>query len=373
MSEIRIGQSALLSAVKSASLAVDSKASIPILANVRLTAADGTLTVQGTDITVTMTVKVPCEGAVDVTVPAKGFCDAVERAYTRKRGRKGKDAVDPTVAVSVEGTSVTVAGDSSAKLYGISAADWPVCASGEGFPVFYQATQLRAAVDYVLPAVSKDESRFHLNGACFAGSDLVATDGHRLHRVSGLPGVDVERIVGKRALTALIKLLKGYNGDVSATFGEVCSFSAGNAVLTVKATDAQFPPYEQVIPGGHHKQIRVACGAFLAALEGARPLTCDTRGVSLEAVADRIVVSADNPERGEFRQEIPGNMTVEPATDTPAHYVAGFNPRYLVDALDAQGDEILTLQAEGEMDPIRVDTLGVGLTTRTAVIMPMRL
>ena len=52
---MQIGQNALLGAVKAAALAVDNKASMPILANVRLTSENGVLTVTGTDLNTTVT------------------------------------------------------------------------------------------------------------------------------------------------------------------------------------------------------------------------------------------------------------------------------------------------------------------------------
>lgn len=401
---MRIGQNTLLNAIKAAVLAADPKSIMPILGHVRLTAKDGRLTVSGTDLHVTAVATVACEGDMDILVPAKGLKDAVDKAFPKSKGRKAKDAVDPTVELTVDVRTLgeddkaprqywlKVTGEGTFILPAMDPAEYPVlpAVDSKDAPTFYQTGRFLDALSYVGLAVPNNETRFHLNGACFAGTDIVSTDGHRLHRVSGLPGVPEcivpdgngktatlpGWIVPKRGIVALSKVAKGFAGDVVATWAwPFVRFTVGDVTVTAKCIDSPFPSYEQVIPKNNAKRLTIGRGALLSVLSSATPFTRDTWGVKVDAKPDHIVVSADNPDLGDFSQTVPANLADIHASEAPAHFVAGFNPRYLVEAVDTgdAADEPLTFQVDDDLGPIVLDTLADGGLVRTAVIMPMRI
>src|SRR4029079_12861144 len=94
--------------------------------------------------------------------------------------------------------------------------------------------------------------------------------------------------------------------------------------LAVKLIDAQFPPYEQVIPKEHNKVITVDRARLIDALRRAQLMSSETRGVKISATKEGIPVASDNPDLGEVREELDADYNGTEAISI------GFNPKYVV-------------------------------------------
>src|SRR5678810_861152 len=92
--------------------------------------------------------------------------------------------------------------------------------------------------------------------------------------------------------------------------------------LAVKLIDAQFPPYEQVIPKEHKKVITVDRSRLIDALRRAQLMSSETRGVKIAAAKEGITITSDNPDLGEVREELDADYNAEPVA-------IGFNPKYM--------------------------------------------
>ncbi len=150
---------------------------------------------------------------------------------------------------------------------------------------------------------SKDATRFPLCGVLVDGTVLVATDGHRLIKVAGVPsgGSAGEKpptatyIVPVAPLLAAVKLA-GAKGllqigldDAGKLLGTIHCIGpepkfgvrVACGAVPFKAIDAKFPPYEQVLPKPEeYKHGRIALNAaYLAATDE----VCR----ALDAVSDR--------------------------------------------------------------------------------------
>ena len=139
----------------------------------------------------------------------------------------------------------------------------------------------------------------------------------------------------------------------------------GNTAISVKLIEAQFPPYEQVIPKDSERKVPVDRAALLEALKRISIMSSDkTQGVKVALAEGALRISSDNPDLGEAREEL------EVKYDQPPVQI-GFNARYLIDLLGQMGTEKVRLELNGELDPgvIRpadgTDYLGV--------VMPMRI
>jgi DNA polymerase III subunit beta len=134
--------------------------------------------------------------------------------------------------------------------------------------------------------------------------------------------------------------------------------------IAVRLIDAQFPPYEQVIPKDHKKVITVDRMRFIDALRRAQLMSSETRGVKVAATKDGMTITSDNPDLGEVREELDAEYNGDPIA-------IGFNPKYVVELLTQMTSDQITISLGGELDPGLIrpftgdDYLGV--------VMPMRI
>jgi DNA polymerase-3 subunit beta len=134
--------------------------------------------------------------------------------------------------------------------------------------------------------------------------------------------------------------------------------------LAVKLIDAQFPPYEQVIPKEHKKVITLDRSRFIDALRRAQLMSSETRGVKVAATKEGITVTSDNPDLGEVREELDADYNGEAIA-------IGFNPKYMVELLGQMTSDSITIKLGGELDPGLVEPTGGD--TYLGVVMPMRI
>ena len=86
--------------------------------------------------------------------------------------------------------------------------------------------------------------------------------------------------------------------------------------------------------------------------------------MKLELSAETMVMTADNPDKGVGRIEVPISLEGEPLT-------TGFNATYLTEAVEACDTEQVRMEFQGELDPCVVrPSEGIELL---AVVMPMRI
>jgi DNA polymerase-3 subunit beta len=117
-------------------------------------------------------------------------------------------------------------------------------------------------------------------------------------------------------------------------------------MLSVKLTSVTFPPYEQVIPTTHERHIIVGRQELLSAFRRAEVMAPEkTATIRVQLQPGKLEITADNPNLGVARQEIP----VEYQDDALA---VGFNARYLIDVLEAMETDEVRLEFQGELDPV---------------------
>jgi DNA polymerase-3 subunit beta len=137
-----------------------------------------------------------------------------------------------------------------------------------------------------------------------------------------------------------------------------------DVTLAVKLIDAQFPPYDMVIPKEHKKTLVIDRHRLIDALKRAQLMSSDTRGVKLSAEGANLTITSDNPDLGEVREEL------DTEYGGPAVSI-GFNPKYVIELLSQMASDQVGLHLGGELDPglfkplTGDDYLGV--------VMPMRI
>ncbi len=267
------------------------------------------------------------------------------------------------------------AGNARYKLVGMSDRDYPRLPDHR--EVTFTEVSASAVVDMIgktLFAVSPDDSRHHLSGI-YLESDgermrMVATDGHRLCKVErelgAAPTLERGVIIPRKGVAEIRRLLESAQetADLGLT-ADTIFVRARDVVLSVKLVDAQFPPYDQVIPKGADKSITAPRQALLDTLKRVDVMAPErSHGVRFELSKGRLRVISDNPDLGEAREDLDVVYDRE-------DLVIGFNARYFIDVLGEIDEEEVVVELTAELDPGLIrpasgrDYLGV--------VMPMRI
>ena len=239
--------------------------------------------------------------------------------------------------------------------------------------------ELANAVAGVLPAVSEDARRYHLDGISVEVDDarirLTATDGHRLHhRLVSCSTSGAKYIAGCLPATALT-VLAAKGGDVQIDVGGTLWHICQGPLTVVARAEDDFPPYEQVIP----KTVQLIC-------------TVDRR-VFVEAVKRLVGAVKGLKKKGEkvprgavFLTDFSGKAIVGQVTDCdtgdvvvaevkiPVRFEScahrqkkiAINPSYMLEAIESMDGDEITVGFNGPRDPVKFSS-----RASLAIVMPM--
>lgn len=323
-------RSALVDALNLVGQVVAQRTPKPALTCVRLTAAEGTLSLDATDMEVSIrlaTSRVEVAEPGEALIPASKLNDIVREAH------------DPTLTITTQQEQAEITGqDSRFKIFGYPISDFPELSSTEGDPDFtVSAAELHRLVALTIFATARENSRYAMSGVLFDREKnklcVVATDGHRLALAKGScsGGTDqpVTAIVPTKALTLLLRLFDDAEQTVAVKVkdGQIV-FASEQAVLTSKLQEGNFPPYKDVIPKDGDKKATLATDLLISGIRQAALLTNEeSKGVRMAFADNALTLSSRAPEMGEaeIKVELP-EYQGEPLD-------IGFNPTYLLDAL----------------------------------------
>lgn len=316
---IVVERAALLKALTATARAVEARNTIPILANVLLTATPEHLQVRGTDLDIEITTTCPatCTPGT-ITVPAKTLLEIV---------RKFPDGAEVTMSLEGE-TLIVKAGRSKFRLGTIDAASYPNISKTE----FGQAVtlDLSALFKPVAFAASVDPNRYHLNGVFLHASSgklvAVSTDGHRLAKTF-IPydGPDFAIIVPTKSVNLVPQ------GDVSvsvSTDNNKIRIEHGDAVMVSNLVQGTYPDYTRAIPAHNDRIVSADKSGLVSVLDRLSVVANERsgRGVKLTATDGNLALAVRHPDFGVSEED----MQVEWDGDS---YEIGFNSGYLLDLL----------------------------------------
>jgi DNA polymerase-3 subunit beta len=355
----------------------DKKSAMPVLANVLLAAEGNALRVSATDLYLSVSGQTAAEvvNAGSVAVPAK---DLLERVKAMPDG--------PVQITARDGAQTVIKAVGSPRrytLHGMPGGEFPQLpkpapdAPSLELPV--ELLSLLIARTHF--SISTDETRAHVNSALFewAGQRvrMVSTDGHRLSKMEvTLEGTSATAtmLIPLKAIAELRRLADEAKAEKDAPTvhitqsGPNAFFGVAGMQFSVKLVDAQFPPYQQVIPGASDRHVRAPRSQFSEALRAVSLAASDrTGGVKLTITQRALRITSESPESGNGFDEVPVEY------DGP-EVTIGFNAKYFLDVLNAIEDDEIILGVSGELDPA---VLRPGSESAqqsyVAVIMPMRI
>ena len=198
---------------------------------------------------------------------------------------------------------------------------------------------------------------------------MAATDGHRMHVAEGIQSFDDETLIDAQSAIAIRDSVKASDADwvMARKWKNTLEISIEgpllDVLLTAKAVEGTFPPYQQIIKG-HEHSYELDAAMLRESLQTAMKVIrakADKNGshdVELRANGDLRVSTPVG-----FREVLELTRGAK-----PEHH-AGVNPLYLVDAIRGADGPVRIGYGDDELDAIEI-TPKQG---RLAVVMPVRI
>lgn len=363
----KIQRESLLKPLQLVSGVVERRQTLPVLANVMLTADTQGITLTGTDLEVELVarVKLEVEEGGETTLPARKFLDICRTLPDQA-----------LIEINVEDERALVrSGRSRFTLSTLPAADFPAVES-MGVAKEFEIPQgsLRQLIERTHFAMAQQDVRYYLNGLMLELAQgrlrAVATDGHRLAlcetpvdlTVSGVQQV----IVPRKGVAELMRLLDDTEEPARVAIGtNHIKISLPDVQFTSKLVDGRFPEYERVIPKDYDKTLHAERDALRQALTRTSILSNEKyRGVRMQLAAGVLRLTAHNPEQEEAEEELEVEYS-------GSELEIGFNVTYLLDALGAISADKVEMGFTNANSSCLIQA--VESTRCKYVVMPMRL
>ncbi|HSN73169.1 MAG TPA: DNA polymerase III subunit beta [Steroidobacteraceae bacterium] len=356
---------AILAPLQAVMGVVERRQTMPILANVLLSAKGQTLSITATDLEVELvaSAEFDIQQGGEVTVPGRKLLDICRALPERS-----------TVTFSVEGEKALLrSGRSRFSLSTLPASEFPTIEEINATQtISIPQAEFRRLVEKTGFSMAQQDVRYYLNGMLLEteGKTIraVATDGHRLALCEVALGdkVSGQQVIVPRKGVLEIQRVLGQDGAVEVSIGSNhVRIRVDGVRLTSKLIDGRFPEYGRVIPSNPQKLVMADRDALRAALQRAAILSNEKyRGIRLGIRDNTIVIQAHNPEQEEAEEELE-------ATYSGEELEIGFNVTYLLDALGAIESEEVEIGLTDANSSCLLRSQG--RADAKYVVMPMRL
>ncbi len=360
---ISIKKDDLLLGIQAVIGAITQKNTLPILLNVLLEVNNNVrITATDLDIGITATTEAKIHEKGAVTVPAKRFADIIKELPNTEIEITAKK--NNTIIIKTETTTckiLTTPKDEFPQL--------PTPTTIE--EIVIKQTDLKQMLLATTFAMSRDETRYVLNGICCAISKnnikLIATDGRRLsivkHKQATSAQEEKKYIIPTKTTQELLKNLNDTE-QIKIQFSKnQVTFSLNNLYIVSRLVEGEFPDYKQAIPNEADKKLVVERNKLIPAIKRASLLTTpESQAIKLQLTKNKLVVSKATPEIGETKEEIEVKYTGN-------DLLVGFNPTYLQEALKSIKQDIVEIELTGPEKPgvIRIDD------TYIYIVLPMQI
>jgi DNA polymerase III subunit beta len=361
--KVTVDRDELAAGLQLVSRAASSRGTVQVLGGVGIRAADGLLELEATDMELSLrtTVSATVEGEGALVVPAKLLGDIVRLL--------------PSGAVTLahrpeDGVATIEAGAYSSRLNVFAVEDFPRLPSVDVPLQEIDAAALLDTVQRVSRAASRDESRPVLTGilAQFEGSKLTmaATDSYRMsvketELESG--GPELEAIIPARALDELSRVAAGAEKVQLGVNENHVIFGAGDAWLTTRRIDGQFPNVAQLRPESFEVALELDRGELLDAVRRAAVMAQRNTPLRLRFSEGELTISAQSQDVGETRESLAVRYSGEPLE-------IGFNAEFLREGLESVTASEVKLEL---INPLRPGLLSADGDSFWYLIMPIRL
>lgn len=341
-----VARSELSEALSVVSRGLSARSTLPILSGILVTASDGRIRFQTTDLEVSVRTQVAAlvEEEGRSVLPGRLFSDIV------------RSMPEAAVSVTVEkDIAVVSSSNASFTLKTLSADDFPK------FPevtvdekVSLPSEVVTNIVRQVAKAVSRDETRAVLTGVLFTveGHSLrmVATDSYRLavreQLLDEAAGDAIEVVVPGKALDEVSRLVAGHEKlELGVSENQVvCEF--GETTFVTRRIEGSFPNYRQLLPKETETKVRVSTEEFVAAVKRVSLMAQHNAPLRLSVHAEdqTLSLSATTQDVGDASEDLMAKV------EGPDVEIA-FNHAFLMDGLASISAEETLVEVVSPLKP----------------------
>jgi DNA polymerase III subunit beta len=343
---------------------VSTRTTVQILAGILLEASRGKVNLAATDMELSLRTSLEANVEADGSVVVPG-------RLLLELARLLPDA-DVSLEHKLEEAVVELrCGSATYRLHTYNAEDFPRLPDAEAVERHeVDRETLLETVARVSRSASRDESRPVLTGVLvqFQPGKLVmaATDSYRLSvKETPLEGSvpELEAIVPARALTELARIAQGGERIELGVHENQVVFGTGNAWLTTRRIDGQFPNFEQLIPEAFDYEVSLPRDELLDVVRRVSVMAQRNSPLRLRFADGELTVSAQTQDVGEARESLPAPFTGEPLE-------IGFNAEFLRDGVESVVGEQARLKL---ISPLRPGLIQGESDDFQYLIMPIRL
>ena len=341
--EIICNQNELNNAIQLVSKAVATRTTHPILANILLTADEGTNKISVTGFDLNLGIQTSFDGTVKnsgaITIPSKLLSEIVNKL---------PNETPVSLEVDENSDNILIKSDrGSFNLKGIPSDEYPKLPFVEsGTSLNIDPSSFLKALKSTIFASSNDDSKQLLTGVNFTFKknylESASTDGHRLavsligntentENKDNLIEEDLSVTIPTSSLREIEKLvtLKNLDNSIKLFYdkGQVV-FISSNQIITTRTLEGKYPDYSQLIPDTFSKHFTFNTKELIEALERIAVLADQQSSVVKIKLDDSNLasISADAQDIGSAKEAIPVSYSGE-------EFDIAFNVRYLLEGL----------------------------------------
>lgn len=344
-------------AIYSTERVVGKQITLPILENILLETDHGMLKIAATNLEIGVFLKIGAkiEEEGTITIPARLLSNFVNNLPS-----------DGTVSLTVVDQTLYIeSGSSKAQIKGLQAQDFPIIPEMEGEFLFsLPAQEMREAIPRLAMCVSMDSTRPELTGFNVLLDKLevrlAATDSFRLAEavvtlVKDNPqsyDLFIEKtasiIVPLNTFSEVFRVIGNDTQEIKIGIEESqIFFQVDNVRIVSRLINGKYPPYQQIIPESFATKVVLEKDAAARAVKIAGIFTHSKAGevkFTVNSEGKEVYVQSRAEEVGE-------NKTILTAQIEGPEQEAVFNPRYMMDGLNAMGTSHMALLMNSGSSP----------------------
>lgn len=339
------------------SRAVETRPTMPVLANVLLKTEDARLKLVGVNmslglgITCWIGAKVDVEGSI--TLPAKTLADLVNNLSPER--------VDLLLDVPTQTVSLRC-GATKANIRGIDADEFPPVPEGSGGDFTVQGKALKEMINQTAFAAASDDSRPILTGLYTQLKDntltMAAADGYRLavrttEIEQNFPQL-LDMVIPAKSLIEVARVV-GDDEEVVVTLPDkrnIVMFQTQSVEISSQLLEGKFPDFKAIIPRGYSTSTVMYTSDLLRACQRAEIFARDSaysgrlyvQPPRAPGEPGEVLIVGKSAERGDNEGMLDAAVEGEPLD-------ISFNIKYLIDVLRVIQDERVILESNGAANP----------------------
>ncbi|WP_281654290.1 DNA polymerase III subunit beta [Eggerthella sinensis] len=341
-----INQSELQNALSVVLKGIATRSTLPILSGIYLDAHDDTLTLQATDLELSIQYSVSAliEETGKAVVPGKLFSDIV------------KNLPDAAVHVEAEDDSAVITCDTASfSIKTLDAEDFP------GFPhvdvqqeIAIPFAQFASMVKRVARTVSKDESRAILTGVLITLEDsmlkMVATDSYRLAitetQLEDSAAEEFQAVISGTFLQEIASLPRSDENLKLALAENQIVVTYHDTVFINRRLEGNFPNYRQLLPDSYVTRVSMDVGHLIAGVKRTSLL-----GQTSSPVRFDINIASQTAQLSAVAQDVGSAQETLSCEGEGEDVEIAFNYAYVLDGLSSVNTDNVYLEVQSSLKP----------------------